>query len=198
MKVWAVLKNFSPPNFGAKRAPRFPKKLDDERGRLILLLAALRLAPSGIGLFVVSKSFFYRSHENSVRHVLPRLGFQFSGCLSIAPGAFRPLTAIGGILLVVQRGSSRKVFVGELSGDEKRSELLATNFTESTDGADLSLGKLVDLDDFREYPQLREENRVSKRPSSVPQRLRSTRSPQNLICQKRRFFPNEQIAFICP
>jgi hypothetical protein len=135
---------------------------DDEKGRLILLLSALRLAPNGIGLFVVSNSFFYRSNENSVRHVLPRLGFRFSGCLSIPPGAFRPLAAIGGILLAIERGDSKKVFVGELSGDEERSELLAKNFADSIDGADLSLGKLIDLNNFREYPQLEEENRVSK------------------------------------
>ena len=52
--------------------------------------------------------------------------------------------------------------MGELSGDEERSELLAKNFAESIDGADLSLRKLLDLNNFREYSQLEEENRVSK------------------------------------
>jgi hypothetical protein len=137
-------------------------EVDDEIGRLILLKSAMRLSPKGTGVFVVSNSFFFRSSEDSVRHVLPRLGFRVAGCFSIPPGAFKPLTSIGGLLLVIDRGESTQVFVGELSGDERRTALLVDNFLELRDGADLSLGKLVDLHGFTDYSRLQENNRLTK------------------------------------
>jgi type I restriction-modification system DNA methylase subunit len=55
-------------------------EVNDEEGRLILLKSALKLAPNGIGAFVVSYSFFFRSNESSVRHVLGRFGLSMTGC----------------------------------------------------------------------------------------------------------------------
>jgi hypothetical protein len=54
------------------------------------------------------------------------------------------------------------VFVGELSGDEQRTQLLVNNFIELRDGADLSLGKVVDLHGFTSYSVLEENNRLAK------------------------------------
>jgi hypothetical protein len=137
-------------------------EVNDEEGRLILLKSALNLSPTGIGTFVVSNSFFFQSNENSVRHVLPRFGLRVAGCFSIPAGAFRPLTSIGGILLVIEHGSSTQMFVGELSGDPERTALLADNFLTGKNGADLSLGRLVRTDSFQSYATLEEEDRLAK------------------------------------
>jgi hypothetical protein len=137
-------------------------EVNDEEGRLILLKSALKLSPEGTAIFVVSNSFFFRSNENSVRHVLSRCGLRLAGCFSIPAGAFRPMTSIGGILLVIEHGSSTDMFVGELSGDPDRTALLADNFLTGRNGADLSLGRLVRTDSFQSYTILEEEDRLTR------------------------------------
>jgi type I restriction-modification system DNA methylase subunit len=64
-------------------------EVKDELGGLILLKSALKLSPKGAAIFVVSNSFFFRSNENSVRHVLPCFGLRLAGCFSIPAGRFQ-------------------------------------------------------------------------------------------------------------
>jgi hypothetical protein len=55
-------------------------------------------------------------------------------------GAFRPMTSIVGVLLVIEQGSSTDMFVGELSGDPDRTALLADNFLTGKEGEQRSRG----------------------------------------------------------
>jgi N-6 DNA methylase len=134
----------------------------DEIGRLILLKSALRLANNGLGLFIVSDSFFGQIGRNDVRSVLPKFGLRISACLSIPAIDFSTKTSVGGNLVLIEHGLQGRLFVGELSGDKNRNGLLLDNLIAGKDGAELAVGKLVPLERFINYRILEEESRISK------------------------------------
>jgi hypothetical protein len=175
-------------------------EVHDEIGRLILLKSALRLANNGLGLFIVTDSFFGQIDGNDVRSALPRLGLRISACLSIPAIDFSTKMSVGGNLILIEHGLQGELFVGELSGDEDRNALLLDNFIAGKDGAELALGKLVALERFTNFKILEAENRISKMAAQfgAPKyRLAEITLEINLL-QSRDSFPERANAVFLP
>src|SRR5438876_2398340 len=99
--------------------------LRDDLGNLVLVAASLHLRSSGAGLFVVTPSFFFS--QRSVLRQFSLLGLGVEAALSLPSGTFAPYTNISAYLVVVRRKSIERMFVAQLSGDEKTNRQILDN-----------------------------------------------------------------------
>jgi N-6 DNA Methylase len=137
-------------------------EVTDEQERFVLLASALKLAPAGIALFVVSNSFLFSPAEQGVRSALVKFGLKISGCFYLPPGSFEPVTNIGANLIAIEPGKQERMFVGGLSDDDQKIKLLVDNFMAWRSGPELSFGRLVDPSEFRGYPALETQDRLDR------------------------------------
>ncbi|MBI5947510.1 MAG: hypothetical protein HY875_05190 [Chloroflexi bacterium] len=114
-----------------------------------ILLAATcqRLAPQGIGLFVVAPRFF---STQSILRDLPRLGVGVEAALALPAGIFGPSAHISAYLIVIRKRESGRMFVAQLSQDRHTNSQIVNNLRTGDAQGALELGHLVDPDDFRE------------------------------------------------
>ena len=84
----------------------FSLKTRDEAS-LVIAETSLRLAPNGIGLFVVPPSFFLSA--SSIVPQLPHLGLGLEAALELPAGSFLPYTNIAAFLVVVRRPALRPI-----------------------------------------------------------------------------------------
>lgn len=128
-------------------------ELVDDLGNLILVAASLRLSLSGVGLFVVSTSFF--SKQQSVFHRFGELGLGVEAALALPSGTFAPSTNIPTYLVVVRRKPSTRMFVAQLSADTNTNLQVIANFQQGAEGGSLELGRFVAPASFRGLNHLR-------------------------------------------
>jgi len=130
-------------------------ELNDDLGNLILVAASMRLSPSGIGLFVVTPSFFF-----SVRSVFRRfseLGLGIQAALALPSGTFAPYTNIPAYLVIVRRKPFKRMFVAQLSANTNTNLQIIGNLRQETEGCSLELGRFVNPESFRSIEYLRAE-----------------------------------------
>jgi hypothetical protein len=120
---------------------------------LILATSTSRLDVNGIGLYIVSPSFFHS--PRSVFKYFPQLGFYVEAALSLPPGAFAPYTFISTYLLVVRRRPKNKMFVAQLSHDLNTNTQVLDNYLRETEGKTVDLGRYVEPYEFRGLESLR-------------------------------------------
>lgn len=130
-----------------------PIDLKDELGNLILAATTARLSEDGVGLFVVLPSFFFS--RRSILKRFPDLGFSAEAALALPPGSFAPYTSISTYLLVVRKGSNKKMFVAQLSSDQNTNAQILKNCTKGEEGGTVELGRYVDALEFRSIDSLR-------------------------------------------
>ncbi len=128
-------------------------ELTDDLGNLVLVAASQRLSPSGVGLFVVTPSFFFK--QQSVFHRFSELGLGVEAALALPSGTFAPYTNIPAYLVVVRRKPSSWLFVAQLSADTNTNLQVISNFRQGTEGGSLELGRFVAADTFRSFEYLR-------------------------------------------
>ncbi len=128
-------------------------ELTDDLGNLILVAASIRLSSSGVGLFVVTPSFFFK--QQSVFHRFGELGLGMEAALALPSGTFAPYTNISAYLVVVRRRPSKRMFVAQLSADTNTNTQVILNFRQGTEGGSLELGRFVDPASFRGFEHLR-------------------------------------------
>ncbi len=128
-------------------------ELADDLGNLIMVAASMRLSSSGVGLFVVTPSFFFK--QQSVFHRFSELGLGMEAALALPSGTFAPYTNIPAYLLVVRRRLSTRMFVAQLSADPNTNLQVIANFRQGTEGGSLELGRFVTTDAFRGIEHLR-------------------------------------------
>jgi hypothetical protein len=156
------------PPFGAKTgrtlvvqgAEGKPLELRDDLGNLILVASAGHLKPGGIGIYVVTPSFFF-SPRSVLRH-FGQIGLQIAGALTLPPGSFAPYTNIHAYLVVVRKGVSDRMFVGQLSNDDKTNLQLIANFKDGRAGGTLELGRYVDPHGFTGLDSIRTKERLDE------------------------------------
>ena len=117
--------------------------LKDELGRLILVAASQKLATDGIGLFVVTPSFFF-SDASVLRH-FDALGLGVEAALALPSGTFAPYTNIETYLIIIRRQQFAKMFVAELSADSNTNKQIVENLKLGKEGGALELGRYVGL-----------------------------------------------------
>lgn len=128
-------------------------ELADDLGNLILVAASMRLSSSGVGLFVVTPSFFFK--QQSVFHRFGELGLGMESALALPSGTFAPYTNISAYLVVVRRKPSTRMFVAQMSADPNTNLQVIANFRQGTEGGSLELGRFVATDTFRGIEHLR-------------------------------------------
>ncbi len=128
-------------------------ELKDELGNLILAATTARLSENGVGLFVVPPSFFF-SGRSILKH-FSDLGFSAEAALALPPGSFAAYSSIRAYLLVVRKGANKKMFVAQLSSDQKTNVQILENFAKGEEGGAVELGHYVDALEFRGIDSLR-------------------------------------------
>lgn len=128
-------------------------ELADDLGNLVLVAASQRLSSSGVGLFVVTPSFFFK--QQSVFRRFSELGLGMEAALALPSGTFAPFTNIPAYLVVVRRKPSTRMFVAQLSADTNTNLQVIANFRLGTEGGSLELGRFVEPDSFRSIDHLR-------------------------------------------
>ena len=134
-------------------------ELTDDLGNLVMVAAAMRLSLSGVGLFVVTPSFFFK--QQSVFHRFGELGLGTEAALALPSGTFAPYTNIATYLVVVRRKPSTRMFVAQLSADTNTNLQVIANFRQGTEGGSLELGRFVDVETFRSFEHLRSSEAMS-------------------------------------
>jgi len=133
-------------------------ELTGDLGNLIMVVAAQQLSASGVGLFVVTPSFF---KQNSVFHRFSELGLGMEAAMALPSGTFAPYTNIPAYLVVVRRRPSTRMFVGQLSADSNTNQQVIANFRQGTEGGSLELGRFVSVETFRSFEHLRASEAMS-------------------------------------
>ena len=130
-----------------------PVRCAGDLGSLLLVAASSRVSPEGIGLFVVTPSFFFK--QGSVLHDLPRLGLGVEAALALPAGSFAPFTNIATYIVVVRKQASAPMFVAQISQDPHTNRQIVANLREKRADGALELGRFVSPDEFRGLDSLR-------------------------------------------
>ena len=134
-------------------------ELRDSLGNLVLVAASAKLAASGVGLFVVTPSFFF-SHRSVFRH-FDVLGLGMEAALALPSGTFAPHTNIPAYLVVVRRRAANQMFVAQLSADPNTNLQIIDNFKNQREGGTLDLGRFVDPQSFTSLEAIRTSERFA-------------------------------------
>jgi hypothetical protein len=125
----------------------------DSIGNLVLLKALNLLSRDGSGLFVVSNSFFLGHGSNTVFNNLHRFGLFIDSEISIPSGSFA-YTSIGGVLILVRREKTDRLFVAEIPNDLAGIKTVTSNIKNRREGNKPQLGMLIDYVGYRSYHSL--------------------------------------------
>jgi hypothetical protein len=128
-------------------------ELHDDLGNLILAASAARLDQQGLGIYIVTPSFFSSSH--SVLRAFGSIGLGVEAALALPQGSFAPYMNIYAYLVVVRKRVTDRLFVGQLSTDAKTNLQVISNFREGKEGGALELGRYVALQGFTGLDRLR-------------------------------------------
>ena len=124
------------------------------------------LTDDGIGVFVVPTGFAENQSNRSVE-TLNACGLNLIAYLSLPLGVFLPSTAVAGALAVVARKETGRVFVGTISEDVNRNDVLLRNFNSGREGRDVGTGRFVQLADFRGIRALEAQEQVDRTASRL-------------------------------
>ena len=138
-------------------------ELSGDLGNLILVAASMRLNSSGVGLFVVTPSFFFK--KQSVFHRFSELGLGLEAALALPSGTFAPYTNVSAYLIVVRKSPSTRMFAAQLSADPNTNTQIIANLRQGIEGGSIELGRFVDPASFRGIEHLRalEATRAAER-----------------------------------
>jgi SAM-dependent methyltransferase len=140
----------SAPPFGMRGKVPFAEELGlkDDVGNLLILKACQRLKKNGIGIFVVSPSFFFDKRTNTVKNSLSQHGLYLDAAFLLPHGTFEPLTSTDTYLIVVRRSKAKDFFVGQVFGDRQQDTLLLKNYHARRAGKIPQQGVLVKENEF--------------------------------------------------
>jgi hypothetical protein len=137
--------------------------IKDDYGHLLMLESSRHLAVGGIGIFIASGGFFFKSgRPGKVRHCLERMGIRVTAAIELPAGTFAPLTSITTHIVVLQRSTESSLFTGSFSSDEKHQEALLKNLRDRKEGKSASLGRFVATDTFRGFTPIDLAERVEE------------------------------------
>ena len=177
-------------------------ELTDDLGNLVMIASAMRLSSSGVGLFIVTRSFFLK--QQSVLRRFSELGLGMEAALELPSGTFAPYTNIRTYLVVIRPKPSTRMFVAQLSADTNTNSQVISNFRQGLEGGSLELGRLVPADTFQSIDHLRASDAMTaaeKRfgvPASNLEELGGTKSGIKLgqVGDKFAFQPLENAIYI--
>jgi hypothetical protein len=128
-------------------------ELAGDLGNQVMVAASLHLRSTGVGLFVVPQSFFLS--RSSVVRRFDEIGLNVQAALSLPAGTFAPYTNIPAHLLIVRRGPQQRMFVAQLSSDEKANLQVLQNLQEEQESTTPEMGRFVHLASFTSFEALK-------------------------------------------
>lgn len=157
---------FGMPPFGLKAELQLPflqkgPKRNIDSATAHAAWAGSCLTDDGIGVFVVPTGFA-ENQSNRPVETLNACGLNLIAYLSLPPGVFLPSTAVAGALAVVARKGTGRVFVGTISEDTNRNDVLLRNFNSGREGRDVGTGRLVAPTDFRGVRALEAQEQLDR------------------------------------
>ena len=178
---------FGAPPFGLKTELHLPLQGANSKRNIDSVTAHMawagsRLTDDGIGIFVVPTSFAENQSNRSVE-TLTDCGLSLIAYLSLPPGVFLPHTSVAGALALVSRKATGRIFIGVLSEDSSRNEVLFRNFNGGREGRDVGTGRLVAAAEFRGVRALEAQEQVDRTASRLglaPTRLQDILVAVNL------------------
>jgi hypothetical protein len=127
------------------------KTLKGDYGSILLLKSLSHITKSGKAIFLLSPSFFLKGEY---RTLLVELGFRIEAIFSLPAGALLPSASISSFLVVASKGRQGRVFVAEISPDERTNKSVIENFYSNKEGKQPELGCLVELALFKSFRTL--------------------------------------------
>src|SRR5260370_21842654 len=131
-----------------------PVVIKDSKEAIILLQSCMRLDQNGVSFFVVINNFTWPDKPHSVYTNLSKFDLVVYAALALPRGTFSPHASLPATLVIIRRGKADRLFVGELSGDQKRNTELLKNLKSHKAGPELPLGALIDPTDYHSYSLL--------------------------------------------
>lgn len=135
-------------------------ELQGDFGNQILVATAKRLNKDGVGIFVITASFFFS--QRSILRQFAELGLAIDAAFALPPGAFAPYANISTYLVVVRKRPIARMFVAQLTNDENTNTQIVSNFNEGKEGGTLELGRFVDMLSFTGLDVIRAEELFQK------------------------------------
>jgi hypothetical protein len=123
-----------------------------ELGPILVAAACLRLSAEGVGIFVVTPSFF---SQDSILRDLPRLGLGVEASLALPAGSFAPFTKLSAYLIVVRKRTVPQMFVAQLSQEDHTNWQIVDNLRKAKADGTLDLGRFVAPENFHGLEPLR-------------------------------------------
>ena len=127
--------------------------IKDDTGNQIVAASLSKLSANGQAAIVLSPGTATSIKPGSLLPSLALLGLSLNGLLHL-PSGFFAATSIESYVALISRNASPKVFIGQVREQKSHNDLLLANFWARKNGADVSLGLLIDADEFLGYKQL--------------------------------------------
>lgn len=144
----------------------------DSESNLILLKASKLLSKGGIGFFVVSPGFWFKASGKSVKDSLEKYGLFIDAVFYLTPGTFQS-TPIASYLIAISKIRPDELFVAEI-GNKDNINTILLNWRDRKIGKVLSLGYLIEVDNFISYEKIDKEleiKRLVKKAKLTPVKL---------------------------
>ncbi len=120
----------------------------DDTEKAILGRALSMLGDGGVGMFVVTESFWFQKPSLTLREGLKHLGICVDAAFLFRGGIFKR-TAIPACLLVVRKGKEKgPTFCAEFQNEPRRRKALLANFDKRREGNDPQLGRFARFEDI--------------------------------------------------
>lgn len=139
-------------------------ELQDSLGNLLIVAASRRLTADGVGIFVVTPSFFFS--QSSVFHRLGEVGIGVEAALALPAGTLAPYTNIQTYLIVTRKRVLDRIFVGQLSNEMQANLQIVKNLHAGVTVGPLDLGRYVDATSFTGLGSIRLSDRVKEAKST--------------------------------
>jgi hypothetical protein len=170
-------------------------------GGLVLFWSCVRLKQDGVFVGIVPAIDIERRSESSVYSALFKIGFSLHATVQIPPRLLSPTLGIPTAIIVMSRKPASGVFVGQLSGDQKRDKTLLDNMLARRPGAEPTLGAIVPQEEFRSFRILDLDTRIRRlaaRSGLGPMPLSELVTEVNLIRISENTFPERDNAVYLP
>jgi len=156
------------PVFGMKKQKSEVKyqgrkiELFDDDPHLLVATTCQLLSEQGIGIFIVSPSFFTKNNKRGVFQNLNEIGLNLDAVFEIPTGAFHPWALIQTNIIIISKNIQENTFIGQVSDSIKENQQLLSNYFAGKTDKTFRKGTLVSTADF-----LGVSNEIQKRESEL-------------------------------
>jgi len=136
-------------------------RVKDTDEKLQILRSLQFLNENGVGIFLLDMGFMFRKSRSNVLSNLEKFGFNVVAALEIPHGTFTD-TALGGVLVIIEKTDQDTMFVGELSSNSSYNKILLKNLNSQKNGDFPNLGRIIKRKTFISFNNIFNETEIKK------------------------------------